>query len=323
MSDNSMTTREFLVWPLICSCMAFCFGCVSGHGSGSQIADEDWAPEVEYPEFTRGQGPVVLVDAAHGNFHTIDGRFGAFAELLRNDGYRVQSADTPVSPELLEQARIFVISNAVYGGHDAEWLLPTPPAFTRDEIEVFVAWVESGGSLLLIADHMPFPGATANLANAFGIVFLNGFAMESVEEGGILTFTRSSGSLADHGVTRGRSDAESIGSVMTFTGQAFRPVAPMQALMHMPDDWEVLLPIEAWEFDEHTPRVSARGLIQGGTLNFGSGRVAVFGEAAMFTAQSYVQDGSVMRMGMNHPSAGENPQFVLNIMHWLSGLLDD
>jgi hypothetical protein len=51
--------------------------------------------------------------------------------------------------------------------------------------------------------------------------------------------------------------------------------------------------------------------------------VAVFGEAAMFTAQSFVSDGVVRQAGMNHPSASENAQFVLNLMHWLSGLLDD
>jgi hypothetical protein len=51
--------------------------------------------------------------------------------------------------------------------------------------------------------------------------------------------------------------------------------------------------------------------------------VAVFGEAAMFTAQSWVSDGVVNQMGLNHPSATGNAQFVLNVMHWLTGLLDD
>jgi hypothetical protein len=57
-------------------------------------------------------------------------------------------------------------------------------------------------------------------------------------------------------------------------------------------------------------------------MRFGSGRVAVFGEAALFTAQSYVLDGVTRQMGMNHPSAAQNAQFVLNVMHWLTGLLD-
>ena len=76
----------------------------------------------------------MLVDAAHGNFHKIDGRFAAFAALLRADGYRVASADQPITPALLATADVFVIANAVKGGEDAKWVLPTPPAFTPEEV---------------------------------------------------------------------------------------------------------------------------------------------------------------------------------------------
>ena len=105
----------------------------------------------------------------------------------------------------------------------------------------------------------------------------------------------------------------------SFSGQAFRTVIPVQPLIYMPDDWVVLLPIEAWEFDESTPTVSARGLLQGAVFTHGQGRVAVFGEAAMFTAQTSVSDGVVRQVGMSHPSATQNSQFVLNLIHWLIG----
>jgi hypothetical protein len=301
---------------------AFVAGCASGDDH-SQVADDRWSPSVMEPAFEQGAGPEILVDAAHGNFHTIDGRFAAFAELLTLDGYRVRSADEPVTPELLDPAVVYVISNAVYGGQDAEWILPTPPAFAPEEVAVIADWVAGGGSLLLIADHMPFPGSTADLAARFGIVFHNGYAVKGLHEGGSLSFTRPSGLLADHAITRGRSESEGVESVRSFTGQAFRSVVPVQVLMSMPDDWQVLLPVEAGVFDEATPVISARGLMQGAVLNFGAGRVAVFGEAAMFTAQSWTYDGMIGRMGMNHPAAAENAQFVLNVMHWLSGLLDD
>ena len=48
-------------------------------------------------------------------------------------------------------------------------------------------------------------------------------------------------------------------------------------------------------------------------------RVAVFGEAAMFSAQLAGPDKR--QMGMNAPIASKNPQFLLNVMHWLSGKL--
>jgi hypothetical protein len=305
----------------------FCFfglpGCMSIAPADSQTGDDQWVPTVANPEFARDEGPLVLVDAAHGNFHTIDGRFSAFAELLGLDGYRVHSADAAVTPESLEQAGVFVIANAIYDGDDVESGLPTPDVFAPDEIRVIVDWVDNGGSLLLIADHMPFPGATANLANNFGVVFLNGFALKSATEDGLLSFTRSSGSLADHPITRGRKELEKIESLTSFTGQAFHYAPEVQPLMYMPDNWEVLMPIEEWVFDASTPTISAKGLIQGGVLRHGAGRVAIFGEAAMFTAQTAIRDGIVRHAGMNHPSAPENAQFILNVMHWLSGRLND
>ena len=54
-------------------------------------------------------------------------------------------------------------------------------------------------------------------------------------------------------------------------------------------------------------------------MKAGKGRVAIFGEAAMFSAQ--LAGPQKRPMGMNDPVAKQNPQFLLNIMHWLSGLL--
>ena len=295
-------------------------GC-AGHPVVQQEA-ADWHPQVAAPQFAPNSGPRVLVDAAHGNFHTIEGRFAPFAELLRADGYRVTGAGQPVTAALLAAADVFVIANAVKGGEDSKWVLPTPPAFEPAEVAALAAWVHDGGSLLLIADHMPFPGSVANLADAFGIVFLNGYAKKSASEGGTLIFTRAGG-LADHPIVHGRNASEEITALKAFTGQAFRAVVPVAPLLRMPPDWAVFLPYEAGKFTDTTPLVPARGLLQGAVLRHGQGRVAVFGEAAMFSAQSAINGDKVVRMGMNDPEASQNAQFVLNILHWLSGLLQD
>lgn len=297
-------------------------GC-SSHPHGTHARADDWSPTVATPEFQFGRGPVVLVDAAHGNWHTIEGRFAPFAELLRKDGYRVRSADEPISRELLQDAGVFVIANAVRGGEDSVWILPTPPALETEEMSVLVEWVEQGGALLLIADHMPFPGSVAGLADAFGIVFLNGYALKSASEGGSLVFTRTAGSLVDHPISRGRAPSEEIAFVKSFTGQAFRAVVPVEPLLLLPDSWTVFFPREAGVFTLDTAQESARGLLQGAVLRHGKGRVAVFGEAGMFTAQTLQRDGKSLRFGMNDPAAGRNAQFALNVMHWLSGVLQD
>ena len=46
------------------------------------------------------------------------------------------------------------------------------------------------------------------------------------------------------------------------------------------------------------------------------GRVAVFGEAAMFSAQ--VTGPNRSTMGMNAPVAAQNAPFLLNVMRWLA-----
>lgn len=308
---------------LMPTCLGVFSGCAPGHHTGSHAVADDWTPVVAQPEFPLGKGPIVLVDAAHGNWHTIDGRFRAFAQLLERDGYQVRSSDEKISLELLDDADVFVVSNAVKGGEQSVWVLPTPSALALEETQALVDWVDDGGSLLLIADHMPFPGSVSELAEAFGVIFLNGFAKKSLDESGTLIFTRSSGSLANHSISRGRTESEQVPSVKSFTGQAFRSSTPIQPLMFMPDDWEVFFPNEASEIQIDTPKVSARGLVQGAVLEYGKGRLAVFGEAAMFTAQAHEQDGKIFRFGMNDPEATHNAQFVLNVMHWLSGLLDD
>ena len=67
------------------------------------------------------------------------------------------------------------------------------------------------------------------------------------------------------------------------------------------------------------PLLSVAGWLQGGTRKLDQGRVAILGEAAMCTAQL---EGTVPD-GMNAPQASQNAQFCLNVMHWLSGLLDE
>lgn len=81
---------------------------------------------------------------------------------------------------------------------------------------------------------------------------------------------------------------------------------------------DLLLPQVAWQFSRLTPRISASEMSQGAVTRFGKGKVAVFGEAAMFSAQ--IAEPGHRLAGMNSPMAPQNAQFLLNVVHWLSGL---
>lgn len=166
---------------------------------------------------------------------------------------------------------------------------------------------------------MPFPGAVDHLAAAFGVFFVNGFAQDSTKQDGTIVFRRSSGSLGSHAIANGRTPAERIDSVASFTGSAFRTTTPVEALLMLPHTTLVLMPQVAWQFSRLTPRLAGAGMLQGAALTHGRGRIAVFGEAAMFSAQ--VAGPQRRPMGMNDPTAPQNAQFLLNVLHWLSGAL--
>jgi hypothetical protein len=166
---------------------------------------------------------------------------------------------------------------------------------------------------------MPFPGAIDHLAAAFGVFFVNGFARDSTKDDGSIRFRRSTGSLGTHAINNGRSPVERVDSVTSFTGSAFRTAGPVDTLMKLPPTTIVLMPQVAWQFSRLTPRLAGAGMLQGAVLTYGRGRVAVFGEAAMFSAQ--VAGPQRHPMGMNDPTAAQNAQFLMNVMHWLSRAL--
>lgn len=285
-----------------------------------QVGDETFRPKVGQPAFPAGKGPRVIIDEGHHNFHTAAGRYRAFAELLRRDGYVVEGRNATLTQESLDTIDVLVIANALAEANVKNWSLPTGSAFSAKEIKAVQAWVHKGGSLLLIADHMPMAGAAADLAEAFGFLFGNGFA-DGPDGDSQMRFRKTDGSLVDHPIVRGRHPSEAVAFVTSFTGQAFRvrPGVAADALMVIGEGAVLRLPVKAWEFSDQTPQISAVGMLQGAVVRHGSGRVATFGEAAMFTAQ--VSGSQREPIGMNSPDAPHNPQFVLNVLHWLSGLL--
>jgi hypothetical protein len=296
-----------------------------------QVPDDSYNPPIENPAYPQNGGPVVAIDEAHYNFHTMTetatdpARYRPFARLLQRDGYVVRPSTSQFSAQSLEGVDILVIANArakSTADQEPNYTLPTPSAFTDAEIEAVRTWVEGGGSLWLIADHMPWPGAAENLAAAFGVRMLNGHAINEKVDDRDFYFRRSGGPeiLTDHSITNGRTATESVGKVVSFSGSAFQvdENRNAQPLLILGPDVVSIMPTRVWSWDSSTPRIPVGGWYQGAVMRAGEGRVAVFGEAATFSAQS--KDGSVM--GMNAPYAEENYKFVLNTAHWLSSLLD-
>jgi len=282
------------------------------HSLAQQIPDTVFQFEIEQAAYPIGKSPLVLIDAAHYNFHTKDAGFFAFAKLLEQDGYRVESLNETIQSEKpLTECKILVIVNALNEINDTNWVLPTLSAFTKNEIEIITKWVENGGSLLLIADHMPFAGAAYELGKAFGFEYVNGFAFTGERSWPPSKFSKKGSTLDDSPIS------STIDSVSTFTGSAILPPENAIPILIFQKENISRQPDTAWQFHESTPSISLEGYCQGAIMNFGNGKVAVFGEAAMFTAQ--IVNGN-FPVGINSPAAPQNAQFALNLVHWLDGV---
>ena len=138
----------------------------------TQTSDPDFDASVEKPAYA-ADGPVVVIDEAHANFHTSTGRYRPFAELLRNDGYTVVAGKSPIDRDGLDATDVLVISNALPPPGAA----PGTPAFTERESDAIEDWVRGGGSLLLIADHAPFGSAAESLGRRFGVTMGKGMGV--------------------------------------------------------------------------------------------------------------------------------------------------
>jgi len=293
-----------------------------------QMADSTYHPVVARPAFT-DHHPRVLFDEAHHNFHTLDGRYRPFADLLRSDGCALTPNTEPFSVRTLERHDLLVIANA--SGDDLDRGTEETiarSAFTRREIEAVWDWVQAGGSLFLIADHAPFGGAAAELAARLGVDMSQGYTSDSLQAAfgmqsqTFIEFTREAGSLGEHPVTNGRSEEERIDKIVAFTGQSLRGPKGSTSLMRL-SDAAIDVPAAAMRDRGNTEAirraaVSAKGRSMGVAFPLGKGRVVVLAEAGMLTAQVVrTPDGRLLKFGMNRPG-NENQQFALNTVRWLA-----
>lgn len=279
-----------------------------------------FVPILASPAFPVGEGPPVAFDVAHFNHHKPELSYWPFVELLRRDGYVVGSWSTTFRKAALDSSgvNVLVIANATSQKNAQEmigsWELPTPSAFTAEEVTELEAWVRDGGSLLLIADHMPWGGAAAPLAAAFGVEFHNGLARDSAGPPPDI-FSRGSGTLLDHPITRGWSPDGRVEAVATFVGQAFRPLpslgerTKLEPLLVLPQSAVLVQPEVMGRVTEETPRIAVGGWWQGVAGTHGSGRIALFGEAAMFR---------VLTQEAGLPAATHNARLVRNTIRWLA-----
>ncbi len=304
-SNNIQKNTSYFLDTLI---IMFIVICTLNAPINSQAPDKFYDPIIFDPQYSPNEGPVIYLDEAHSNFHRLDGLYWAFGKLVRTDGFKTKPFEAKFTRESLEGVEILAIANAINEKNSNNWSKPTYSAFEKDEIEALRSWVEEGGSLLLIADHMPFSGAAKDLAAAFNVEFINGFAMDTIRKPDF--FTQTEGTL-----NRTILTDTNIDSILTFTGQAFRIPADATPVLLFGKDYVQWEPETAWQFEGVEP-YSVQGYSQLAFMEYGKGKVVFSGEAMMFTSQ--LRFGlSWMKLGISDPRARNNKKLILNIIHWL------
>lgn len=227
--------------------------------------------------------PTVLFDEAHGQrFHASGSEpldLSALSAVFASRGGAVRTSTHLLTPETLGRARVVILSG------------PFQP-LAAAEVEAVVAWVEKGGALAVMLHIEPPVGA---LLHRFGVSVSNGVIREKegVLDGEPRNFRVTR--LKPHALTGGLS------GFAVYGGWALLPTA-----------WEVETVAEtspaAWvdlngnqKFDKGDVQQAFAVMVAG---TRGKGRIAVFGDDAMFQNQ-FLQ--------------GDNRRLAESLASWLLG----
>lgn len=296
------------------------FSCtVTGVFAQRQLPDMEARFDNRDPAFAADAGPQIVLSTTN-NDYVRRGAMDPFAGLARTDGFRVARQAGDLVSALNADTRILVIANAYLPSYRDFPAMTPPSAFSDSEIEAVRAWVGNGGGLLMLADHAPFGGGSSKLAEAFGFQYLNGHAAEtrSADAGYArvtIDFTPQNGLAAGHPIVDGQTGRAPVKRFAAFGGQAFIPADGARQLLTIPQGWSAIFTYRLEAELAVAPRIDASGMAQGATLEYGKGRIALFGETGGFTAQ--VIDGT-KKFGFNTAEGSDNPEFILATLRWLA-----
>lgn len=284
-----------------------------------QLPDLEYRYANETPAYAPDAGPKFLVSTRNSDFAE-RGSLDPLGALAKGDGFKVARFEGPLTGIAAEPGAILVIANAFLKSFKEFPAMTPPSAFDAQEIEAVRAWVELGGSLLLLADHAPLGGGSSELARAFGFEFLNGHTAQteaaSVGDRRVnITFTPDEGLSATHPIADGSTGRKKITRYQAFGGQSFIPPGEALPLLTIPQGWSAIFTYRLEAEIASAMRIDASGMSQGATLEYGKGRVAVFAEAGGFSAQ--IIDGE-QKFGFNTPEGSDNPEFILATLRWLA-----
>ncbi len=237
-------------------------------------------------------GAAILVDGGHANRHGIGtaaaaGTLGWLAHAAGDAKIEVAEIRVPITRDLLSRGRLLVLAGA-----------STPLA--PSEVEAIARWVESGGSVLLLADHPPFAAPLQPLARRLGAGISDEMIAGAPDAPGgnvRLLFTRAAGTVAAHPITDGADRIRTYGGQAVWSKRGGTPLLVLRPPLRTIEGGVLELPAPAGQLIAFAS---------------GKGRVVLSGETGLFTAQRAGDEP----IGLGAPDSG-NPHLVINTLRWL------
>lgn len=305
--------------------------------------DEAYSPNLAHRAFVT-DGPVVLLDEGHGNSHFDK----AFVKLMSEDGYTVKVLRGKFKYDDLSKARVLVIMNPGLF-MTMQWHQNPAPLFSEVEAAAVRDWVAAGGALLF-ASGIPKSESRELLLNHLGIDMSDDLVIDKELDRSAnptqpgKAFTREKKMFSTHSIMTGRSELERVDVVVV---DSANPVMKFpenaSVLFHFSD--QALIVHHDWLFKKQMAEATqelhdgkateskpismqslgtpAPGVPAAMAFTLGKGRVVVLGNSSILSSvrQQYVLQGEKVdqRIGLGN---GDNQKLTLNIMHWLTGLLE-
>jgi hypothetical protein len=309
--------------------------------------DDAYSPAIKKPAYEK-DGPVVLLDKGHRNF---SGQHGTL-RLLSADGYQAKESTGHFTFDALRQAAVLVVAGPgiMMSRKDIE---DPQPLFTEEEAATLHDWVAGGGALLLATSGQDI----SVLLRRFEVELSQGqvrdaklFSPKSEKQYHDYTLNAGNEGLSQDGILNGRSTEENVKSVVLDSlvkaiAKAPENARPLlrcseSAMSYMPDV------LQASELKAATATAIAAGKPPAETTTstapaprttpaphiplaiafaYGKGRVVVVTNSMIFTAltrSEVINDKKAEAGRQTGLTEADNQQFALNVMHWLSGLIE-
>ena len=211
----------------------FLFTCLflSSLCRGQMFNDSPFIAKVAHPKFKAGQGPSILIDAAHHNFIIEMGLIKPLIDVLQSDGYKPKIDSQTFTKNYLSKYKMLVIMPAMPFEFGSKNIITDEITFTKEELNTLHEWVENGGSLLMLSEHAPIDKSMTPLFNKFGLATTTGIIYDSAHCDAsikipsyqmLIQYTSTNGLLnTKHPITLGQNSSEAIHRMITYGGSGF------------------------------------------------------------------------------------------------------